>query len=186
MERQLERTGLPTLHRFVTDHDDKGNAIFRRDVEEILPWQSIGETARFALGYATNQFPVDMNGSKDIKAYKHYQENLPGITIPGGTVLRIVDMPPGSLSPMHRTISLDYGVVLEGTIQVVLDSGEVRTLRRGDVTIQRGTNHAWRNTSPDTWARMMYVLQESKPVTIASKRLGEDYGNMEGVKPSGH
>lgn len=53
-------------------------------------------------------------------------------------------MSPGLLSPMHRTVSLDYGVVLEGEVELVLDSGETRVLKRGDVAIQRGTCHAWR------------------------------------------
>ena len=46
---------------------------------------------------------------------------------------------------MHRTVSLDYGVVLEGEVELVLDSGETRLMKRGDVSVQRGTNHAWRN-----------------------------------------
>ena len=95
-------------------------------------------------------------------------------------------MAPGATSPMHRTVSLDYGVVLEGEVELVLDSGEKRLLQRGDVAIQRGTNHAWKNTSDTKWARMMYVLQESKPFTVAGKTLGEDYGEgMPGVRSSG-
>ncbi len=61
-------------------------------------------------------------------------------------------MMPGATSPMHRTVSLDYGVVLEGEVELVLDSGEVRLLKRGHVAVQRGTNHAWRNASKSEWA----------------------------------
>lgn len=182
----MEDNGLPSLHRFVTDHNDEGKAIFHASVVEKLPFNSIPGGARFGLGYTTSSSPVDMNNDADIKTYQKYQSNPPGITIPGGTVLRIVDMPPGALSPMHRTVSLDYGVVLEGVIELVLDSGEVRTLKRGDVAVQRGTNHAWKNTSESEWARMLYVLQESRPVVVGGRDLGEDYGGMEGVKPSGH
>jgi quercetin dioxygenase-like cupin family protein len=85
---------------------------------------------------------------------------------------------------MHRTVSLDYGVVIEGEVELVLDSGETRVLRRGDVAVQRGTMHAWRNTSRTEWARMMYVLQECKPVEVEGKVLGEDYGDMKGVPKS--
>jgi hypothetical protein len=84
---------------------------------------------------------------------------------------------------MHRTVSLDYGVVLEGEVELVLDSGEVRLLKRGDVAVQRGTNHAWRNVTPDVigedgvktaqWARMLYVLQPSEEIEIDGRRLGE-------------
>jgi quercetin dioxygenase-like cupin family protein len=85
---------------------------------------------------------------------------------------------------MHRTVSLDYGVVLEGEIELVLDSGETRKMTRGDVAIQRGTMHAWRNLSSTSWARMMYVLQESKPIEIEGEVLKEDYGTMQGVPAS--
>lgn len=86
---------------------------------------------------------------------------------------------------MHRTVSLDYGVVLEGEVELVLDSGEVRLMKRGDVAIQRGTNHAWRNPSETKWSRMMYVLQEANEIKVGGKTLGEDYGEgIEGVRSS--
>ena len=47
---------------------------------------------------------------------------------------------------MHRTETLDYAVVLEGEITMLLDDSEVQ-LKTGDVLIQRGTNHAWSNRS---------------------------------------
>jgi hypothetical protein len=85
---------------------------------------------------------------------------------------------------MHRTVSLDYGIVLEREIELVLDSGETRLMCRRDVAIKRGTMHAWRNTSATEWARMVYVLQESVPIVLGDKQLGEDYGTMVGVPPS--
>lgn len=93
-------------------------------------------------------------------------------------------MGPGVISPMHRTVSLDYGIVLIGEVELVLDSGETRVMKVGDVCVQRGTNHAWRNTSQTEWARMMYVLQPSLPIEIEGKRLNEDLGSMEGVRGS--
>jgi quercetin dioxygenase-like cupin family protein len=180
----MEDNRLPPVHRFITDHDEHGKAIFSISVPEPLPWQELPDGARFSLGYATNSFPVNLIGGKDVSVYQHYTQNLPGITIPGGTVLRLVDMKPGALSPMHRTVSLDYGVVLEGEVELVLDSGEVRLMKRGDIAIQRGTNHAWRNASKTSWARMLYVLQEAEPLEIAGQKLEEDYGGMPGVKPS--
>ncbi|MGZ9039053.1 MAG: cupin domain-containing protein [Burkholderiales bacterium] len=57
---------------------------------------------------------------------------------------------------MHRTESVDYAVVLEGEITMMLDDDEVH-LRAGDVVIQRGTNHAWSNRSGKP-AKMLYVL----------------------------
>jgi mannose-6-phosphate isomerase-like protein (cupin superfamily) len=57
---------------------------------------------------------------------------------------------------MHRTETVDYAVVLDGEIYLVLDDTEVK-LSAGDVVIQRGTNHAWSNRSGKP-VRMLYVL----------------------------
>ena len=185
-KQELHDNGLPKNYRFITDHDDTGKAIFSSKIPEELPCQDIG-IARFYLGYTTSEYPVQMSNDTDINKYETYLENKPGIVIPGGTVMRIVDCPPASLSPMHRTVSLDYGVVLFGEMALELDSGERRVMGQGDVAVQRGTNHAWRNLSDTKWARMLYVLQESEPVTLKNgEMLGEDYGSgMPGVRKSG-
>jgi len=57
---------------------------------------------------------------------------------------------------MHRTKTVDYGIVLEGEITLVLDRGET-TIQAGDVVIQNGTNHAWANRSGKI-CRMAFVL----------------------------
>lgn len=57
---------------------------------------------------------------------------------------------------MHRTQSVDYGVVLDGECVLVLDRGEV-VLHPGHVVVQRGTNHAWANRSGRV-CRMLFVL----------------------------
>lgn len=93
-------------------------------------------------------------------------------------------MAPGSTSPMHRTVSLDYGVVLIGDIELVLDSGESIHMKVGDVAVQRATMHAWRNTSKDTWARMLYVLTPAQPYHIDGKPVKEDYGEITNVRAS--
>jgi mannose-6-phosphate isomerase-like protein (cupin superfamily) len=65
----------------------------------------------------------------------------------------------GEASPhpfMHRTETVDYGIVLEGEIILVLDGGET-LLTAGDVVIQRGTSHAWANRS-NRLCRMAFVL----------------------------
>lgn len=103
----------------------------------------------------------------------------PGLTTAGGSVLRHVDFPPQLLHAMHRTISIDYGVVLEGEMVCILDSGEEKLLKRGDVCVQRGTMHAWRNPGTE-WARMMFVLLPCVPLEVG----GEDLGTAVGIRGS--
>jgi mannose-6-phosphate isomerase-like protein (cupin superfamily) len=77
---------------------------------------------------------------------------------PTGHLLRILDVYPlkdgGRRTPMHRTRTLDYVVVIEGELVLILDDREV-TLKAGDVVVQRGTDHAWENRS-DTPARAAF------------------------------
>jgi hypothetical protein len=47
---------------------------------------------------------------------------------------------------MQKTRALDFCLVLEGAITLVLDTQEVH-LKAGDIVVQRGTNHAWSNRS---------------------------------------
>lgn len=56
----------------------------------------------------------------------------------------------------HRSDTIDYGVLLEGELTLELDDGE-RVLRQGDVVVQMGTRHAWRNTG-NSPARMLFVM----------------------------
>ena len=46
---------------------------------------------------------------------------------------------------MHRTATLDYDIVLEGTIGLELDNGAEVTLHPGDIVVQNGTRHRWHN-----------------------------------------
>jgi hypothetical protein len=57
---------------------------------------------------------------------------------------------------MHRTETVDYGIVLSGEIYLIVDKGEI-LCREGDIVIQRGTNHAWANRS-NTVCRIAFIL----------------------------
>jgi mannose-6-phosphate isomerase-like protein (cupin superfamily) len=48
---------------------------------------------------------------------------------------------------MHRTDTVDYGIVLEGEVWLELDDGREVHLKAHDVVVQNGTRHAWRNKS---------------------------------------
>ena len=70
---------------------------------------------------------------------------------------------------MHRTESVDYGIVIEGEITLVLDDSEV-LLKPGSVVIQRGTNHAWANRSGKP-CRMLFVLVDGQYESSVSQAL---------------
>lgn len=77
---------------------------------------------------------------------------------------------PGALHPfMHRTESVDYGLVLSGEIHLVLDDSET-LLRAGDVVVQRGTNHAWSNRSGAP-CHMAFILVDGRFDPVLAERL---------------
>ncbi len=57
---------------------------------------------------------------------------------------------------MHRTRTIDYGIVLEGELVLIVDKGET-VVKAGDIVIQRGTNHAWANRSGKN-CRIAFIL----------------------------
>ena len=122
-----------TTRRIVTGHDAQG--------------RSLSTMAR----------PCDNQDSTD------GAERDTGLASSNGSVLRIVEMAPGHRSPMHRTQSLDYGIVLAGEIDLELEEGRIVSLNVGDVVVQRGTIHAWINRG-DSPARMAFVLLSAAPL----------------------
>lgn len=177
-------SNLPQLHKFVTGHDDEGKAIVYN--HQDFDWKPFDENnMAFSVVYTTSETPPDLNDDNDIKAHdKLMQQNTLGLVNPGGSVIRCVDLAPGYRCDMHRTQSLDYGIVLEGSIEMVLDSGERQVMKRGDVAVQRATQHQWVNRSETEWARMIFVLQDCKPLVIKGEELKEDLGSNPVLPPS--
>lgn len=175
---------LPKIHRYITAHNEEGKAIFSDKFDEESKMVSNPDNIAFALSYTTKGLPIDMENDKDLEAYGSYLKNTPGLVVPGGTVLRHVDIPPSMECTMHRTVSLDFGCVIEGEVECLLDSGERRLMKRGDVCIQRGTMHQWINHSKTEWTRMLFVLQESQPLKIAGQQFEEELAGMPGVHAS--
>ena len=48
---------------------------------------------------------------------------------------------------MQRANGLDCIVVIEGVFRMLLDSGEERTMQRGDIAVQQSTAHRWVNVT---------------------------------------
>ena len=57
----------------------------------------------------------------------------------------------------HRTDTVDYAFVLEGEIWLEVDEGDAVCLRPGDIVVQTGTRHAWRNKT-DRTAKVAFVM----------------------------
>ena len=146
-------SGLPPVQRVVTGHDANGRAVFRAEDSNPTKMIASGDAA-FLLVWTTATVPADNNDEIDGR------ERAAGLTLNQGSVIRVVDMLPGKQSPMHRTNSIDYGIVLDGEIELELDDGAKRTVSQGGIIVQRGTNHLWRNTS-DRVCRIAFVLIEA-------------------------
>ena len=58
---------------------------------------------------------------------------------------------------MHRTQTVDYGIILEGEVWAELDDGKEVHLKPHDIIIQNGTRHAWRNKG-DKPVKIAFVL----------------------------
>lgn len=58
---------------------------------------------------------------------------------------------------MHTTKTVDYGIVVRGEIWLEVDDGQLVQLHPGDVVVQNGTRHAWRNKSAEP-ATIAFVL----------------------------
>jgi quercetin dioxygenase-like cupin family protein len=150
---ELSDSGLPPVQRVVTGHNALGRAIFKS--EDVTPTRLIPSgDASFLLIWTTDTVPADNNDETD---GRHREA---GLTLEGGSVIRIVDMLPGKESPMHRTNSIDYGIVLDGEIELELEDGAKKTVRQGGIVVQRGTNHLWRNTT-DQVCRIAFILIEA-------------------------
>lgn len=154
-----------SFRRIVTAHDAEGLSVIRSD-DVLTPSLIDSGDAAFQLVWTTPTVPVDLNADIDgpIPA---------GKTLNGGSVIRIVDMLPGKASPMHRSYSIDYGIVMSGNLELELDGGEVVALSAGDVVVQRATNHLWRNPSSGTVCRIAFILIESTPIEVGGKVLPE-------------
>jgi uncharacterized cupin superfamily protein len=159
-------TVTDTIRRVVTTHDPAGKTVLLSDHRIPLP-SFPGGKAKGAVVWTTGTVPADNIG--DVQGEKR----AASMSLKGGSVLRITEFGPGFVSPMHRTLSIDYAVVLSGELELVLDGEHAVKLWPGDAVVQRGTNHAWRNPSPDRPCRIMIAMIEARPVMIAGKRLNQ-------------
>jgi quercetin dioxygenase-like cupin family protein len=62
-------------------------------------------------------------------------------------------------APIHKSETLDYGIVLAGERVLVLDTGEI-VMNPGDVVVQLGNWHGW--TNPHAGSLMAFVMMGGK------------------------
>jgi mannose-6-phosphate isomerase-like protein (cupin superfamily) len=168
------------IRRVVTGHDADGTAIIARDAmaENIRVRAANGLTS--TLLWTEDATPSDNSGDTD------NADREIGVAPPdGGSVFRIVEFTPDDTSVsnadmkkelgldpdsggpvrhpgMHKTRSVDYGIVMSGQIDMLVDEDEVH-LKAGDVVVQRGTNHAWANRGTEP-CRIAFVLIDAREV----------------------
>ncbi|SRR6266516_1072299 len=161
------------VRRVVTGHDAQGRAIVAMDglAANVLHRPSRPGVALTEL-WGTSGTPAARTGTPAARTGGDPVDRPVVLhPPPGGTVFRIIQFDPedpgalahadgatafaamgaagtvvaGARHPyMHRTDTVDYAVVLQGSITMLLDDEDVE-LSAGDVVIQNGTNHAWAN-----------------------------------------
>jgi mannose-6-phosphate isomerase-like protein (cupin superfamily) len=168
---------MKPVRRIVTGHR-KGKAVVIHD--SAAPNQKLRQASGLVstLIWVTDETPADISGTDDRAAREI------GVPPPAnGSIFRVVDFPPeqGARSReailremgvakhglarhhgMHRTRSVDYAIVLEGEIDMLLDDSEVH-LKAGDVLVQQGTNHAWVNRGSEP-CRIAFVLIDAREI----------------------
>lgn len=174
---------FPPIHRVVTGHDAEGKAIVASNgaLPHVVELQAIPGTV-FHEVWETQATPAPLDNAADPTTGPlklpppRYGTRVRFVDIPpdtadflahGAARMKAAFTQAGDAgastvqgnSPhplMHRTESIDFGVVIEGELTLVLDDSEV-ALKPGSVVVQRGTNHAWANRSRRP-CRMLFVL----------------------------
>ena len=165
--------------RVVTGHDDNGKAIIESDgpAPNVRVREGAGFVCYLAVGHRRDagqcraahrpRRPHHRGGaagerlhSADRRLSAGYprgrRDGRDGVAAGDGRRSWRAGGAPSRHAYMHRTKSVDYGIVLSGEIDMLLDDSEVH-LKAGDIVIQQATNHAWVNRSSD-FCRIAFIL----------------------------
>jgi mannose-6-phosphate isomerase-like protein (cupin superfamily) len=153
------------IRRVVTGHDASGKAIVEQD-EICTNIISRRDHHSSIVVWSTGQFPVDnldaTNGTpRDVSVLSKED-----------TVFRIVQYAPGVAPRNHRTETIDYAIVMSGSIDMDLD-GSIVHLNQGDVIVQKGTIHNWINNG-DVPCVIAFILIAAKPINLTQATLHAD------------
>lgn len=164
------------VRRIITAHDSKGKATFASD-DVLSPYDPLttpefktpGPDAGFGVVqiHRSRGFPVD-----NMRPLSEPHKTLVPLADTKGPSSRVLYIPRSATQGwMHRTLSLDYIVVLSGTVGLITDGGEEKTLKPHDIAVVRGTNHEWVNRGDETAVLFAVVVPASEIVTEEGKRL---------------
>ena len=118
---------FPVVHLYITTHDASGSPIFETSIKEEIEFERTPLGGDMFLAYSGDAFPAPLAEDADFKtSQSHLAKKPESFMIPGGFVSRYIDYHPGAPPLWHRTITLDFGVVIEGEIQLELEGGEKR------------------------------------------------------------
>ncbi|KNG91373.1 cupin domain protein [Aspergillus nomiae NRRL 13137] len=156
----LPEKDFPQVHRFITTHKEDGTPTFETKVPEPIEWERTNIGVDFFLAYTLSSFPAPLSHDADLNQYKEHLVNHPPFMIPGGA----------SCATSTTTQA--------GELELEVEGGEKRLMKRGDVAVQRGTNHCWRNPSKTQFARALYIAMDAKPVIVNGQALGESLGEV--------
>lgn len=157
------------IRRVITGHDPNGTALFTSD-DTLSPYDPTTApdfstpTADSNFGviqiHRSRGFPVDNQ-----RPFSEPNKTLVPLADTKGPSCRVLDLPPADAGWMHRTLSLDYAVILQGTVGLVTDGGAEKVLNAHDVVVCRGTNHEWVNRGEGVARVFVVVVPASKVVT---------------------
>jgi quercetin dioxygenase-like cupin family protein len=137
------------MRRVVTGHDSDGFSIVQID----------GPAPE-----AGGVFTIWSSGSAPVDNATDTGELKRGLTEPSGVNFFSFTYAPNHKSKFHRSITADYGYVISGAVDLLLDNDKVVTLRAGDTFIQRGTVHGWSNPRSEPCKVIVVVVAATHEV----------------------
>ena len=129
------------IRRIVTGHNAEGRSILA-SVSEIESQPGKMQTNVSVANLWINEtLPPPLHGPDPTT------KPFPILPQDGGAVFRILELAPGTEPHMHKTTTIDYVVVTEGELTMLLEDGTALTMKPHDVMVQRATVHGWANRS---------------------------------------